>query len=63
MFASSHEKNQNNRAPNRRLQLTAFGAQDRAFFDSFRSASAAAEAQHVGRAPSSTSHLQSSKMV
>jgi hypothetical protein len=34
--------------PNRRLQLTAFGARDRAHFDSFRSASAAAEAQHVG---------------
>jgi len=35
--------------PNRRLQLTAFGARDRWFFDSFCSASAAAEAQHVGR--------------
>jgi hypothetical protein len=35
--------------PNRRLQLTAFGARDHRHFDSFRSALAAAEAQHVGR--------------
>jgi len=34
--------------PNRRLQLTAFGARDRGHFDSFCCASAAAEAQHVG---------------
>jgi hypothetical protein len=31
------------------LQLTAFGARDRCYFDSFCSASAAAEAQGVGR--------------
>jgi hypothetical protein len=43
---------------NRRLQLTAFGARDRAFFDTFRSASAAAEAQDVGRAPSISSLIQ-----
>jgi hypothetical protein len=30
------------------LQLTAFGARDRLHFDSFCSASAAAEALHVG---------------
>jgi hypothetical protein len=34
--------------PNRRLQLTAFGARDQGYFDNFRRASAAAEAQHVG---------------
>jgi len=27
-----------NRRPNRRLQLTAFGARDRRYFDTFRSA-------------------------
>jgi len=37
---------------NRRLQLTAFGARDRWHFDSFRRASAAAEAQDVGWQPS-----------
>jgi len=35
--------------PNRRLQRTAFGARDRVHFDSFWSASAAAEAQAVRR--------------
>jgi len=34
--------------PNKRLQLTAFGAQDRWYFDTFCRALAAAEAQHVG---------------
>jgi len=33
---------------NRRLQLTAFGARDRAFLTELRRASAAAEAQHDG---------------
>jgi hypothetical protein len=34
--------------PNRRLQLTAFGARDRWHFDTFRGALAAAEARTVG---------------
>jgi len=34
--------------PNRRLQLTAFGARDRAVFDTLSSAVAAAEARDVG---------------
>jgi len=33
--------------PNRRLQLTAFGARDHCYFDTRCRASAAAEAQHV----------------
>jgi len=41
--------------PNRRLQLTAFGARDRAFFEVILCrASAAAEAQHVGPQPHHT---------
>jgi len=37
--------------PNKRLQLTAFGARDRAFFEALlcRAPSSAAEAQDVGR--------------
>ena len=41
--------------PNRRLQLTAFGARDSSYFDTQRRASAAAEAQGVG--PPLCNHL------
>jgi len=44
----SHWNAENRLPSNRRLQLTAFGARDRLHFDSFCSASAAAEAQGVG---------------